>query len=49
MFIVKKAVREYCKRHNRRVSKEFLTHLDVKVNDTINYFLHMNGKRTLRP
>lgn len=49
MFIVKKAVRDYVKKHNRRVSKEFIVYLDVKVNDTINYFLHMNSKKTLRP
>jgi hypothetical protein len=49
MFINKTAVRDYVKKHNRRVSKEFLMYLDVKVNDHINYFLHMNSKKTLRP
>lgn len=49
MYIVKKAVRDYCKKQNRRVSKAFIQLLEIKVNDTINYYLRMNSKRTLRP
>jgi hypothetical protein len=49
MFIVKKAVRDYAKARKRRVSRAFLSLLDKKVLDTIEYHIHMNGKITLKP
>jgi hypothetical protein len=49
MFIVKKAVKDYVKKHGRRTSKEFLMYLEVKVHDTIESFLKANSKITLKP
>ena len=51
MFIVKSKVKEYCKNQKppRRVSSEFITLLNRKVNELIDYHIHMNGKTTLKP
>jgi len=49
MFIVKKAVKDYAKEQKRRVSREFLFLLERKVQETLDYYIKLNSKITLRP